>query len=946
MATPTPQQPRLDGLSLEVHNIILAHLIPPGKKRYSAKKDLQTYNLVCKATSAAVKSSLFQHMSVTIRLNDVLPLDQADWTEPGLVGVLRDSPWIAEHIKSLRLRIELFPFRNWDDEEFAALVARWAATSDAGAFDHRTMTSAAPSTPSPERGCWVVKAYSSLWKTRLAQWYPLLQKTRPLVVALFELLPKVKHVEAGRWHKRVTRKVKFPLPEKGGMETTMRLLSDSGAATALVDTFPSTVKSYSFRCHINPGFIGAPAQDFVEYLPLGIDNQPMFDPVAATGPDPNWMDFTTGLVRRSPQLERLDLNICNLQSARFHWSVPSPVTSPDFAVTYWRTLLLFMHNLKEFTLTTSDEDMPPTERVKHLVALTNGMVMPSVRRLHLKGWVVPPVFLSERVWVVFPNIEDLSLQDVATAGGGTHAWHTSLSQLPEEAGARGRTVRHRVWKAKRPPYAGPDMLSPLPTELHDRILEFLVRDGDEQYVNKQDIQAVHSTCHAISAAAKPWLFRHIAVTIRLDGELPVQHAQWEAPRLLRLLEAAPWIGELVKSLQLRIEPFPTREWTDAEFDDFVSRWNSLPGLRAVHQIPEDFRLHPRFRQMWVQHTYMTHLKEWLSQWYRTVQGVQQHVVAMFQLLPAVRHIEAGLWRMPPREEQSLFPDHEPYELLLLSYAGAATALLSALPTQADSYSFRYHPDPGVVLWHHLHQRRGHLPFGIDNQPFLDYMRAVNPGQDAELMHFTTSMNLRTSQMHSFGLDIGDLEYDWIDFQNKAIELSEGETNVYWRRTLQSMHNLSKLELTSRDGQVYLPGLPRDSPVGLAMSSQLCGDRAGRHLDALLDRLVMPSVTSLRLNSWAVTVSTVLSVLRVAFPNLKILVLEAVILVGDSADAWNHALSVLSEPTTSARSISIEVIAPKFSVVDAGKEWWQITVLDSANASAFRHVVKGCPHPKT
>ncbi|KAK4960372.1 hypothetical protein LTR10_003267 [Elasticomyces elasticus] len=441
MATPMPQQPRLDRLSQEVHNNILTHLSPPEDERYHNKKDLQIYNLICKATSVAVKPSLFQHMSVTIRLNDVLPLDQADWTEPALVGVLQVSPWIAEHVKSLRLRIEPFPFQAWDDEEFAALVASWAATSEAGAFDLRTMTNAARSTPSPQRGFWVVKAYSSMWQTRLAQWYPLLQKTRPLIIALFELLPKVHHVEAGRWHKRVTRKVRFPLPEKGGMETTMRLLSDSGAATALVNTMPATVKSYSFRCHINPGVIGAHAQDFVEYLPLGIDNQPTFD-LAATGPDHDWMDFTTGLVGRSSQIERLDLNICNLQSARFHWSVPSPVTSPDFAAAYWRTLLLSMHNLRDLTLTTSDDDMPPIERVKHLVALTNGILMPSVRRLHLKGWVVPPAFLSGRVWVVFPNIEDLSLQDVATADGGTHAWHTALGQLPGEAGARGgRTVR-------------------------------------------------------------------------------------------------------------------------------------------------------------------------------------------------------------------------------------------------------------------------------------------------------------------------------------------------------------------------------------------------------------------------------------------------------------------------------------------------------------------------
>ncbi|KAK4960371.1 hypothetical protein LTR10_003266 [Elasticomyces elasticus] len=471
--------------------------------------------------------------------------------------------------------------------------------------------------------------------------------------------------------------------------------------------------------------------------------------------------------------------------------------------------------------------------------------------------------------------------------------------------------QHKVRKAKPAPYAGPDMLSPLPTELHDHILEFLVPDGDERYVNKQDIQAVHLTCHAMSAAAKPWLFRHIGVTIRLDGGLPVQNAQWEPPRLLRLLEATPWIGELVKSLQLR----------------------QGPGL------------HPSFRQMWVKRRYLTHVYEWLSLWYPMVKGAQQHVTAVFKVLPALRHAEAGQWRKlssQEKEKQWLFRDSEPHELLLLSYAGAATALLSALPSQVDSYGFRYYPQVTVSTRQHLYQDRGHLPFGIDDRPVLNAMQITHPGQDAGFMHFTTSMDLRVSQMRSFDLDFGNLQHDWIGFQHWAIKVSKGD----WRRTLQSMHSLSKLGLSSCDGHVYNLHIPRDSPQGKVTSGHLSGDRAGRHLNALLYGLVMPSVTRLHLNSWAITVSTLLSVLPVAFPNLRSLLLEAVVIIGGSAKAWNDALIVLPEPTSSARSISIDILAPKYFVMEAGKGWWEVIALNSADASALRHIVKGYQHPKT
>ncbi|KAK3619686.1 hypothetical protein LTR22_025895 [Elasticomyces elasticus] len=993
----------LSPLPREILDIILQNLLVPTAPAhepyeplgymkqydpYEDKADFQAINLTCKKLSLAVRPWLFKHMGVTIRLDDRLPLEKADWVKPGL---LQASLSVTEHIKNLRLRIEPFPFKNWTVDKFAALVARWAAVSDAVASEISSLTFLAPIEPGHQRRDWVAMAWSSLWQTRLAQWYPLLQRVRPLVAALFGLLTHVQHVEAGQWYGRA-------IPDdptwvlSRGLEPTMLMLSYAGAATALVSTMPPQVKSYTFYCQPNNVSVGVGvhAHGSVGYLPIGIDNQPIFDS-AATGADAGWMQFTPSIMRT--QLETLELTIGNLQGARSDGFILGPLPS---AAAYWRGILLPMQTLTKLTITSGDRDLCPMDRSKHLHALyPEGVVLFSIKSLCLKNWMVPMSFLTERLWLVFPNLERLALQNVAMMDYRYEAWQTILSQLPE-SGTRTRTVElgienpeyawsnsghhpngtpfevygtrpamdvpmpmrrtvdhpvqlHKVQKAKTAPYAGPDMLSPLPTELHDRILEFLIPDGDGRYVSKHDIQAMHLTCQIMSAAAKPWLFRHMGVTIRLDGGLPVQNAQWEAPRVLRVLDAAPWMGELVKSLQLRIEPFPTKEWTDEEFDDFVSRWNSLPNLRALHQIPEGFRRirpHPEIRQRWIQRAYLIHLKVWQSHWYRMVQGVQQHITAVFKVLPALRHVEAGQWRRSSSpEEQSLFPDHEPYELLLLSYAGGATALLSALPTQVDSYTFRSHPPPTPILWQHLHRRRGHLPLGIDNQPSFESVQAADPAQDNELMHFTRSMALRVSQMHNFDLNIGDLQYDWIGFQDWGIKLSRGGTAVYWRGILHSMHKLRNLALTSCDGQVHRPGLARDSPSVTVMSSQLCGDRVGRHLDALLDGLVMPSVTSLRLNSWAITASTMLSVLPVAFPNLRILVLEAVIIVGDSADAWNDALSVLPEPTSSAQSILIDIRAPKYSVMEAGKEWWQITVLDSANASAFRHIRKGYPNFK-
>ncbi|KAK5716651.1 hypothetical protein LTR15_009543 [Elasticomyces elasticus] len=413
------------GLPAELLNSILTFLVPQEGEndRYLVKTDLQALNLTCKKLNELATPMLFHVTSVTIRLNDVLPFEKCGWVKPGL---LQAPESVTKHIESLRLRIEPFPSKVWSDEQFGRLVDSWVAVYDAGAFRTALMASEGRSTAVSERQNWVANAYSLLWQAKLARWYPLLQKTKPLVVALFELLTKVKHVEAGRWHHDILSR----LPDSG-MGRTMLLLSDAGAATALASTMPAQVKGYSFCCHPNNVSIGVQAYGLIGHLPIGIDYQAVFHP-SATGWWMDWMRFTSGLVGRSSQLTTLDLTICNFQRARRDSIFPRALPPPGPAAAYWRSLLLPMNNLTVLKLTTGDRDLPTVEMSQHLPAIfPKGIILPSVKRLCLKSWVVPTTFLSEGLWKVFSNIEHLTLDTIATSDGVPDAWHTVLSRLPE-----------------------------------------------------------------------------------------------------------------------------------------------------------------------------------------------------------------------------------------------------------------------------------------------------------------------------------------------------------------------------------------------------------------------------------------------------------------------------------------------------------------------------------
>ncbi|TKA67885.1 hypothetical protein B0A55_09704 [Friedmanniomyces simplex] len=196
---------------------------------------------------------------------------------------------------------------------------------------------------------------------------------------------------------------------------------------------------------------------------------------------------------------------------------------------------------------------------------------------------------------------------------------------------------------------------------------------------------------------------------------------------------------------------------------------------------------------------------------------------------------------------------------MLSYAGAATALLAALPASVQSYAFRCHLN--VIPWTYLRNASqnitGYLPFGIDNQPNLGCRSAALP--NPHLMHFTTGMLARATQMRQLNIDIRIVQNPSFNYRLEEqwrILRPPYRALAYWRNVLRSMPNLQHLVLTNSDSESLDERLP--------------------YLDALFTDLVMPGVTHLRLEGWVITLPLVSQRLWAVFPNLKGLVLEAII----------------------------------------------------------------------
>jgi len=119
------------------------------------------------------------------------------------------------------------------------------------------------------------------------------------------------------------------------------------------------------------------------------------------------------------------------------------------------------------------------------------------------------------------------------------------------------------------PYTGPDRLSALPPELRERIARLLVRPGPERYLDKTDLQAAKLSCRAMHAVMKPWLFHDMGVSMRLKHDFSsINLWKWAEPAVIDLIQREPTIRPLIKSVQVRIEPFPVKPtWSDEEFAD-------------------------------------------------------------------------------------------------------------------------------------------------------------------------------------------------------------------------------------------------------------------------------------------------------------------------------------------------------------------------------------------
>ncbi|KAK5126382.1 hypothetical protein LTR85_010618 [Meristemomyces frigidus] len=397
-----------------------------------------------------------------------------------------------------------------------------------------------------------------------------------------------------------------------------------------------------------------------------------------------------------------------------------------------------------------------------------------------------------------------------------------------------------------------DHLSTLPNELLLQIASYLT-GTDDPIENRRVVFAKISVCKTLRAIAETFLFEDIVLTINLTDELPPARAplRWADPPARLFLQQNPHLASCVKSLRLRIEPFPFEEWTSKRCSEVIS---GLKGCHVLSLGPYMIR-HPR--QDRVASAHCRRIFEccrdegWRQRGQPVAEDATRVVTDVLRLLPNLRHVKVAPWRSCfstlVNTSAQWFRDVTFARNLSIAYG--THLLLTTSPacvkslriTSAESQRVHHELLPGEYS---IASGRD----GVTGAP--DWL--LDPGifLPDPVGHFHVRLSTFASQLTSLHVDI------------------HRDAFAYWPRILQSLLNITRLGLRSADE---------------------ADERAVDDMKIFLEPLVMPRVTHLELTKWVATRSFLLLVPQRNFVALRQLRLHSIILHAEWKDAWNRCM---------------------------------------------------------
>ncbi|KAK4549052.1 hypothetical protein LTR36_007508 [Oleoguttula mirabilis] len=411
-----------------------------------------------------------------------------------------------------------------------------------------------------------------------------------------------------------------------------------------------------------------------------------------------------------------------------------------------------------------------------------------------------------------------------------------------------------------------DHLSVLPNELLVHIASFLTGTEDTLDARKEVYQNVNLVCKALHNVIEAFLYEDMVLTINLTDELPPDRAplRWTRPPLQSIFEQAPKLAAFVRSIRLRIEPFPFEEWTAERCREVLGK---LKG-RKPYAYPHGPFTPPEGRETLVATAYCERISEccsdddWVQRGQPVAEDATRLLVDVLRLVSNLKHVQVAAWRNSIRKRNTV--------TMQQSLAYATQLLLTAAPACVDSLRIvaLESQRAGYRLpWDLYNAASNHDPnFGVP-----DYMLDPVNFLPHPVEHFHTRLSTFAVQLTSL-----------------YVEVCANALN-YWARVLVNLPNVTKL--------------------AVSFAGDLSSHKETRRcLQILLGQLVMPQVTHLDLVNWVATSSFLVAIPQRKLVALKHLRLHGIVLDTERTKgefAWPDVIQRLLASGTSLQAVDVE-----------------------------------------